>query len=62
MDVSKPVFFFVNFRSFNEGSLKVDNVDYVNGTSAEGSKGLNLDRDSNIFIGMQNCIHDFAFP
>ena len=34
----------------------MDNMDHVNGTSAEGSKGLNLDRDSSIFIGMQQCI------
>lgn len=48
-----PNFSCLIFRSFNEGSLKVDNKDHVNGTSAEGSKGLNLDGDSSIFIGMQ---------
>ncbi|XP_068699347.1 basement membrane-specific heparan sulfate proteoglycan core protein-like isoform X3 [Montipora foliosa] len=39
------------YRSFREGSLKVDNNNNVTGTSAKASKGLNLDDDSNIIIG-----------
>ncbi|CAH3185759.1 unnamed protein product [Porites lobata] len=39
------------YRSFSEGSLKVDNHDHVNGTSAEGSKGLNINQGHSIFIG-----------
>ncbi|CAH3176827.1 unnamed protein product [Porites lobata] len=39
------------YRRFSEGSLKVDNHDHVNGTSAEGSKGLNINQGHSIFIG-----------
>ncbi|CAH3181076.1 unnamed protein product [Porites lobata] len=39
------------YRSFSEGSLKVDYDDHVNGTSAEGSKGLNINQGYNIFMG-----------
>ncbi|XP_078373536.1 basement membrane-specific heparan sulfate proteoglycan core protein-like [Oculina patagonica] len=37
------------FRSYKEGSLKVDDEEPVNGTSAEGSSGLNI--QGSIFIG-----------
>ncbi|XP_074625452.1 basement membrane-specific heparan sulfate proteoglycan core protein-like isoform X6 [Acropora palmata] len=39
------------YRSFRAGSLKVDKYKNVTGTSAKGSKGLNIDDDSHIFIG-----------
>lgn len=38
-------------RSYKEGSLKVDDEEPVNGTSAEGSSGLNI--QGSIFIGNQ---------
>lgn len=48
------------FRSFDKGFLKVDNEADVNGTSAAGSKGLNLHGDANIFIGGGNNVPDLT--
>lgn len=41
-------------RSYKEGSLKVDDEEPVNGTSAEGSSGLNI--QGSIFIGDQRKV------
>ncbi|KAJ7379699.1 Basement membrane-specific heparan sulfate proteoglycan core protein [Desmophyllum pertusum] len=46
------------FRSYKEGSLKVDNEEPVNGTSAEGSSGLNI--QGPIFIGGGDNILDMT--
>lgn len=46
--VSLSIFLSIS-RSYSQGSLKVDNSDPVNGTSAEGSLGLNI--KGSILIG-----------
>jgi len=43
------------FRSYRQGSLKVDNSDPVNGTSAEGSLGLNI-KGSILIGGGENIV------